>query len=279
MTSPLIELFPIGDESRQPLGSGRLLWANMRPSQAVNPIAVWYTQGVETALSMGENPNSQQSLGFDAADGGAYVARAVQTSRIWTLDDRAALQSPLFNAVNPVAYPDPAGLLIFREVVRWTLSTVGTAGNASTFHGIACVFDTQGNAGWGPDLLTGNVFAGVGVIFRANTGTYRLFTKARATPAVQTVIPYAGGTWALLEHRLYAPTINRVGRYELWINQALIATIDGTDPDFPQVDANNVRYRPAPYISENYAGKTGGLRVRRSEIIVGPDADSTRAYE
>lgn len=280
MTGPLIELFPIGDESRTVLGAGRVLWAQIRPSQSATPVQVWYTPGVETALSMNENPAGQQVLSFDAGAGGAYLARGALTGRLWAIDDRATLQSPFFNALSPVAYPDPCGVLVFREVVQWTQNIVGAAGNACSFHGFACVFDTQGNAGWAVDVLGGTVFAGVGIVYRPFNGTYRLITKARPTPAsFKPAIPYVGASWNLLEHRLYAPTINRVGRYELWINQVKIAEILGTDPDFPQVDGSTVRYRPCPYITENYAGKAGGLRVRRSEIIVGPDTDATVAYE
>lgn len=185
------------------------------------------------------------------------------------------------NATAPVAYPSERDVLVYREVIQWTQNAdAAQPASIGHVHGFTCQFDTE-YTGYPTGCLTAAVLKYIGIAWSVRLGTWNLVTKRQGANAVLSPLSlseYNGASEALVEHRLYQPTQAAVGRYELWINQTLTRTVLGTDANFPQPTAATNKYGALACIADNYAGKTGGVRVRYSEIFNCENTESALAY-
>lgn len=201
------------------------------------------------------------------------------TGRVWWPASKAGGGAIVFgppSVSDPVASPLNPSVLVCRTKMAFTWNT-DAAVNFAVFNwsGIACVFLTQGNAGWGgggvwgTNMMSTGSFAFVGLARQVQTGNWFVVRKRNGAVGVRTALPngglsaplYVSGQPIYVEHRLFGPTPTGPARYELWLSQQLVFSVDGTDADFPVIDANNKTYRWMPAASDPYAGATGGVRV------------------
>jgi hypothetical protein len=272
------------DASLAPRGSDRFFWASMQPDQSAARWRLPSGQGVVPH----ENPATCAGVATWSAALGNYFNRNNVNAGVahFARGDSAAITpsiTPSFpmQSVAPVAYPSERDVLVYREVIQWShVADAAVPAIHGTVHGFTCQFETQ-YTGAPNGTFAGNVRCYIGIGFQVRTGLYVLVTKAKATAAVLTPIPlsvYDGAQWALVEHRLYQPTTQSVGRYELWFNQAKYAEILGTDPNFPLPTQATEKYGAMAWLSDTWIGKSGGIRSRFSEIFTCANTDAALAY-
>lgn len=266
-------------------GADRFFWASLQPDQTA---ARWRLPSGQSVIPT-ENPAGSAGQPLWSAPLGVYLARAVAGANLvahFARGDAAAITPSItpgwpMDATAPVAYPSERDVLVFREVMQWTQNAdAAQPASIGTVHGFTCQFDTE-YTGYPTGCLTAAVLKYVGIAWQVRTGTWALVTKRQGASAVispLTLAEYNGANFALVEHRLYQPTQAVVGRYELWINQQRTRVVQGNDANFPQPTLNTNKYGALAYLSDNYAGKTGGLRVRFSEIFTCADTASALAY-
>ncbi|MBX3704578.1 MAG: hypothetical protein KF822_12455 [Steroidobacteraceae bacterium] len=279
-----ITYWPMADDPPQPRGAGRSLWLQSQPDEAV--LRYRTTQGQSATVS--QNPAGAGGSSGYLAGVGTYFARATAPSA-WAhlaAGDSAGITPSIspngpMDAVAPVAYPRENAVLVFREEIQWTQNADAVVpASIATAHGITCQFNTQ-YTGIPNGLLAAAAVSFVGIAWQVQSGQMLLVTKRNPAAAVTSVIPlgdYDPAQWALVEHRLYAPTTTDIGRYELWVNQRLIATRAGSLASFPIVQAAGWKYGAMLYLTDNYAGKVGGIRVRYSEVFTCDGSESALAY-
>lgn len=265
-------------------GADRFFWATLQPDQTA---ARWRLPSGQQVLPS-ENPAGAAGTPNWSAPLGAYYGRALVANAVahFARGDASAITpsiSPAWPmaATAPVAYPSERDVLVFREVIQWTQNAdAAQPASIGHVHGFTCQFDTE-YTGYPTGCLTAAVLKYIGIAWQVRTGTWNLVTKRQGAAAVLSPLllsEYNGAVDALVEHRLYQPTQADVGRYELWINQTRTRIVLGTDANFPQPTAATNKYGALASIADNYAGKTGGVRVRFSELFNCANTASALAY-
>jgi hypothetical protein len=283
-----------GGAARAPLASSRFGWSVVAPS-AESLITAGYLSkdGAYTALdangiAAGASVDPTYGLNYSLAT----------TGRVWWPGSKAGGGAIVFGRPDlpaPVASPLNPSVLVCRHQLAFTWNT-DAAANFAIFNwsGIACVFLTQGNAGWGgggvwgTNMMSTGSFAFVGIARQVQTGNWFVVRKRNGAVGARVALPngglsaplYVSGQPIYVEHRLFGPTPNAPARYELWLAQQRVYSVDGTDPDFPVIDANNKTYRHMPAASDPYAGATGGVRVfPNGEVFTCANNDEALRYE
>lgn len=169
------------------------------------------------------------------------------------------------------AFAPPFGqVLIFRELIQ-SFASGPLPANHQMLHG----FSLQHNLIAGFPQFTAGTWRGIAIAERQ--GDVVLAVK-NANPATLITLPGVSlsAVRQLIEHRLYMPTATRTGRYELLINEALVAVVDGTHPNFPHPLAITDSWAFMPFSLNNPGtATTAGFRAWWGEIITGPDLEST----
>lgn len=274
----MITVFNTPDDPPIPRGSERFVWWAMMPrsSGGGNGYAAVRTPLPASANWLpGTASGSAGSYGMTWAAGrGFYRFHQGQLNAapafVTLGDGTAAMWLPSDMALTFQAAPPFAEVFIFREIIQSYASAPLPAGH-QMLHGFTLV----GNLLAGMPPLGAGSWRGIAICER--TADVVLAVK-NANPA--TVIPLPGVSLSAapirVEHRLYAPTPARIGRYELWLNESLAATVNGDHPNFPSGTVLTEGWRPMPFLLNNPGGAiTAGFRCWWGEIIQGPDSAGT----
>jgi hypothetical protein len=284
-----------GGASAVALASSRFGWSVVQPSTQSLVASDGYLSknGVYTQL------NANTMVGGSAIDPTYGINFSLATNgRVWWPESKAGggtiiLGNPALPL--PVANPFIPSVLVCRHMMAFTWNTIAAANFANFgYSGIACVFLTQGNAGWGgggawgTNMGSTGTFAFLGLARQVQTGNWYVARKRNGAIVQLVALPngglsaplYVSGQPIYVEHRLFGPTPTAPARYELWLAQQRVYSVDGTDADFPAIDANTKSYRWMPAASDPAAGLTGGVRIFPSgEVFTcGNDAEALR-YE
>jgi hypothetical protein len=274
----------MSEEGAYARGADRFLWATLQPSET----GCIYVLQSGAVVAMSQNPATFGGVATWTALDGVFMLRTVAGG--WAhfasgagggvITPSISPVSPL-SAPAPVAYPTLREVLVFREEIKWTANSVAAPNNFyGSFHGFTCQTNTA-YTGIPAAIFGANVAALIGLGWIVNTGTWELIVKRNgvlATKIPLLITQYDGAQWALVEHRLYAPTTSDIGRYEFWVNQSLVATVLGTHVNFPHPTAAAQKYGAMPWFSETGAGFAGGLRVRKSELFTCANTDAGLSY-
>lgn len=260
-----------------PKGSERSQWWVMRPSEGSNGNA-WFP-------AFGLIANTSVAPNFATGSAGTYGVAADAAAGMYRFLQGVTNVSPVFATLSPPGlmwnpsamnqlqlFANPAAeVLIFRELIQHVITGGPLPANHEAAHGFSLV----GNLLTGFPLLTTGAWRGIAIIER--TADVVLAVK-NANPA--TVFPLPGVSLSaariLVEHRLYASTGTRIGRYELWLNQRLVQVVNGDHPSFPQSILTTTGWRFMPFALNNPGTAiTVSQRAWWGEIIVGPNSEGT----
>lgn len=171
----------------------------------------------------------------------------------------------------PFQFASPAQeLTIFREVFQLEASGALPV-NHQCLHGFSLV----GNLIAGFPQLTAGSWRGIAICQRQLDV---VLAVKNVNPAA--IIPLPGVALDVapvkVEHRLYQATASGPGRYELWLNDALVATVPATHADWPIPAAIGESWRFMPFSLNNPGtATTVTQRTWWGEIIQGPDSEGT----
>jgi len=278
MTSGGIDFFPSPDDAATPEGSERSLWWMMNPRQVgtggngyMN--ARWRQDSADALAGLQTGAAGAYSFQVDGTNGAYRRHQGVTNAApayVTLGNDTGALFLPSRMDQTSLFAPPGQEVFIFRELIQ-SFASGPLPGGHQMMHGFSLI----GNLLAGFPQLTAGSWRGIALCER--TADVILAVK-NANPA--TIITLPGLSLSAgrvkVEHRLYAPTASEVGRYELWINEALVATVLGTHPNFPHPAALTEGWKCMPFSLNNPGtATTAGFRCWWGEIIAGPNSAGT----
>lgn len=269
---------PIGSERSQywygtpPAASGiNANWWRTRDGAAVQAANV-VTGAAGTYAYTGSLPDGPVRQMFGVENGAPTYMTINQQGLTWAPPNMAA----------PFGAPQLLGdeVFIFREAIRYRFEVAAPNVNGVAMHGFSLVENL--NAGF--PMLTAGSWRGIGLAMIGGGASYAVYVKdanpGTSIPLTGANINLTGAALTLVEHRLYKPTASRMGRYELWINEQRILTVNGDHASFPRPVAGGAgiadAFRCLPFAMDVPGGTCRVLQVAAyGEIIMGPDSDGT----
>lgn len=180
---------------------------------------------------------------------------------------------PTAGAAFGALYPREYEVFVFAETIRIVSSAALPNG-----HRLAHGFTLVGNLLAGFPLLSAGSWRGI-ALFQRQIGAVTDYVVAVKDANPATVFPVTGVDLSVrttVEHRLYAPKLDRAAKYELWINGARVIELDSTLPNWPVPLSAADTWQLLPMAMDNPGGAINvDMRVWGSQIIIGADSPGT----